>query len=303
MGAVVRRSREVIEKHTALAMAFYTSGQLFAEEYYTQAMIARGGIGTSHLDGNTRLCTATAEWALIETFGSDGDPGSHTDIDACDTLFLVGHNVAETQTVLWMRMLDRLHAPDRPRLVVIDPRVTAVARQADVHLAVLPGTNVAVLNAILHEMIANGWVDHEWMRQHTVGYEDLADVVAKCPAEEAARICGVEPESIREAAHLLGTGHRLVSPPPPAGLAAGAAPHPVGMRAGTPLPGRLRCVPHRDRAGGRRRAAGRAMGGEDRLLHQRRPDRAPFREGGSTARAGAKRPRHAPRLRRPHGLP
>src|SRR2546423_2631228 len=94
MDAVVRRSREVIEKHTPLAMAFYTSGQLFAEEYYTQAVIARGGIGTPHLDGNTRLCTATAEWALIETFGSDGDPGSYTDIDACETLFLVGHNVA-----------------------------------------------------------------------------------------------------------------------------------------------------------------------------------------------------------------
>jgi hypothetical protein len=125
MDAVVRRSREVIEKHTPLAMAFYTSGQLFAEEYYTQAVIARGRIGTPHLDGNTRLCTATAEWALIETFGSDGDPGSYTDIDACDTLFLVGHNVAETQTVLWMRMLDRLHGADRLRLVVIDPRVTA----------------------------------------------------------------------------------------------------------------------------------------------------------------------------------
>jgi anaerobic selenocysteine-containing dehydrogenase len=211
MDAVVRRSREVIEKHTPLAMAFYTSGQLFAEEYYTQAVIARGGIGTPHLDGNTRLCTATAEWALIETFGSDGDPGCYTDIDACDTLFLVGHNVAETQTVLWMRMLDRLHGADRPRLVVIDPRVTAVAQQADVHLAVLPGTNVAVLNAILHEMIANGWVDHEWVRQHTADYEDLADVVAKYPPEQAAGICGLESGSIREAARLLGTGNRLVS--------------------------------------------------------------------------------------------
>jgi anaerobic selenocysteine-containing dehydrogenase len=122
--------------------------------------------GPTLLCGEAKACTATAEWALVETFGSDGDPGSYTDIDACDTLFLVGHNVAETQTDLWMRMLDRLHGPDRPRLVVIDPRVTAVARQADVHLAVLPGTNVAVLNAILHELIANGWVDHEWVRQH-----------------------------------------------------------------------------------------------------------------------------------------
>jgi anaerobic selenocysteine-containing dehydrogenase len=91
MDLVVRRSKEVVEEHTRLAIAFYTSGQLFAEEYYTQCVVARGGIGTPHLDGNTRLCTATAEWALVESFGSDGDPGSYTDVDACDTLLLVGH--------------------------------------------------------------------------------------------------------------------------------------------------------------------------------------------------------------------
>ena len=87
---------------------FYNSGQLFLEEYYTLAVMVRGGIGTPHLDGNTRLCTATAAAALKESFGSDGDPGSLSDIDICDTMFLVGHNVAETQTVLWARVLDRL---------------------------------------------------------------------------------------------------------------------------------------------------------------------------------------------------
>jgi anaerobic selenocysteine-containing dehydrogenase len=208
---VVSRSREIIAEHDRLAMAFYTSGQLFAEEYYTLATLARGGIGTPHLDGNTRLCTATAEWALVETFGSDGDPGSYTDIDHCDTLLLVGHNVAETQTVLWMRMLDRLHGHDRPKLIVIDPRETMVAREADVHLPVRTGTNVAVLNAILHELIANDWVDHKWVQQHTVGYDDLRDIVAKYPPEAVAEICGVAPDRIREAARLLGTGHRIVS--------------------------------------------------------------------------------------------
>ncbi|GHK01707.1 hypothetical protein SY2F82_35040 [Streptomyces sp. Y2F8-2] len=62
-------SRQVLDEHGPLATAFYTSGQLFAEEYYAQTLIARGGIGTPHLDGNTRLCTATAEWALVESFG------------------------------------------------------------------------------------------------------------------------------------------------------------------------------------------------------------------------------------------
>ena len=142
-------TRRLLATNGSGALGFYTTGQLFLEDYYTLAVIARGGIGTNHLDGNTRLCTATAGQALKETFGADGQPGSYADIEHCDTLFHVGINMAETQTVLWMRHLDRLHGPDRPRLVVIDPRCTAAAREADVHLAVKSGTNVAVLNAIL----------------------------------------------------------------------------------------------------------------------------------------------------------
>ena len=91
-------------------------------------MIGKAGLGTPHMDGNTRLCTATAAAALKESFGTDGQPGSYTDIDHCDALFLCGHNVAETQTVLWMRMLDRLAGPDPPRLVCVDPRADARSR-------------------------------------------------------------------------------------------------------------------------------------------------------------------------------
>src|SRR3954468_14378865 len=101
MDLVVERSRQVLNTVGPLGMGFYTSGQLFLEDYYTIGLVARAGIGTPHLDGNTRLCTATSDFALKETFGSDGAPGSLTDFDACDTLFLVGHNAAETHTVLW----------------------------------------------------------------------------------------------------------------------------------------------------------------------------------------------------------
>ncbi|MGP3926297.1 molybdopterin oxidoreductase family protein [Streptomyces sp. 8N616] len=211
MQAVVARSQEILSEHGPLAMAFYTSGQLFAEEYYAQTLIARGGIGTPHLDGNTRLCTATAEWALVESFGSDGNPGSFSDIDVCDTLFLVGHNMAETQTVLWTRLLDRLQGPDRPRLVVVDPRSTPTAQEADVHLAIRPGTNVALLNAILHELIGHDWVDTAFVREHTVGFAELRGMVAEYTPEKAAEICGVSADAIRRAARILGTGERLVS--------------------------------------------------------------------------------------------
>src|SRR5215207_6692420 len=86
MDAIVERSRSLLDEKGPGSLSFYTTGQLFLEEYYTLGVIARGGIGTNHLDGNTRLCTATADEALKETFGGDGDPGSYADIDHCDTI-------------------------------------------------------------------------------------------------------------------------------------------------------------------------------------------------------------------------
>nr|BFE99418.1 hypothetical protein GCM10020241_10940 [Streptoalloteichus tenebrarius] len=211
MGLVVERSRQVLTERGPLAMGFYNSGQLFLEDYYTLSVVVRAGIGTPHLDGNTRLCTATADFALKESFGTDGDPGSLRDFDLCDTLFVVGHNIAETQTVLWARILDRLRGPDRPRLVVVDPRRTAVAREADVHLPIRNGTNLALLNGIQHELIAHDRVDREFVAAHTVGYERLARTVADYPPERVAKICGVPADDIRAAAEILGAADRLVS--------------------------------------------------------------------------------------------
>ncbi|MDQ0774762.1 anaerobic selenocysteine-containing dehydrogenase [Streptomyces aurantiacus] len=136
-------------------------------------MLARAGIGTNHLDGNTRLCTSTAAEALKESFGCDGRPGSYDDIDHADVIALFGHNLAETQPVQWMRVLDRLDGTDPPRLVWVDPRPTQVARRATVHLAPRLGTNVALLNALLHEIVRTGRVDHAYVEAHTVGFEEL----------------------------------------------------------------------------------------------------------------------------------
>jgi len=211
MAAVVERARSVLDDTGPGAVGFYTTGQLFIEDYYTLAVLARGGIGTNHVDGNTRLCTATAGQSLKETFGCDGQPGTFADIDHCDTLFHVGINIAETQTVTWSRMLDRLHGPDRPRLVVIDPRPTQAAREADVHLAIRNGTNVAVLNALIRELVENGWIEQQWVDAHTVGFEGLVKTVQPYTPEHAGEICGVDPSRIRAAAEVLGSAERLLS--------------------------------------------------------------------------------------------
>ena len=211
MERIVERSRALLEAKGGGAFGFYTSGQLFSEEYYTLGVIGKGGLGTPHMDGNTRLCTATAGQALKESFGCDGQPASYTDVDAADTLFLVGHNVAATQTVLWSRMLDRRRGPDPPALVVVDPRATVPAREADLHLAVRGGTNLALLNALQHELFANGWVDRDWVAAHALGIEELERTVADWPPERAAEVCGVPAAQIREAARVLGAAERLLS--------------------------------------------------------------------------------------------
>ncbi|MFC9980996.1 molybdopterin oxidoreductase family protein [Gordonia sp. NPDC127522] len=211
MGRIVERSRSLLDEHGPAAIGFYTSGQLFLEEYYTLSVIAHGAIGTDHVDGNTRLCTATAAEALKASFASDGQPGTYTDFDHADTIALFGHNIAETQSVTWMRILDRLAGPHPPAIVCVDPRTTPVARHATVHLAPLPGTNVALMNGLLHEIIANDWVDHDYIDVHTVGFDDLRRMVDDYPPERVAEICDVPADDLRHAARLLGSAERLVS--------------------------------------------------------------------------------------------
>jgi anaerobic selenocysteine-containing dehydrogenase len=212
MGLIVERSRALRERPGGWGrFGFYTSGQLFLEEYYTLAVIGKAGLGTPHMDGNTRLCTATAAAALKASFGTDGQPGSYTDVDHCDAVALWGHNVAETQTVLWMRMLDRRRGPDPPRMLAVDPRSTPVAREADVHLAPRNGTNQALMNGLLRELIERGRVDEGWVREHTLGFEELRSTVAAYDPERVAEICGVEAADLLAAAEILGTSERLLS--------------------------------------------------------------------------------------------
>jgi len=211
MDGVVARSKALLSERGPGTIGFYTTGQFFLEEYYTLAVLARAGIGTNHLDGNTRLCTATAGEALKESFGCDGQPGCYDDFDHADVIALFGHNIAETQPVQWMRLLDRLEGADAPSLVCVDPRPTPVAHRSAVHLAPRVGTNVALMNALLHEIIRTDRVDHGYIAANTVGYEELTEQTKDATPEWAARICDVPAAHIYEAAELLGNAERLTS--------------------------------------------------------------------------------------------
>lgn len=211
MDLIISRTKEVRDRYTSGAIGIYNTGQLFLEEYYTLSIIAHAGLGTNNMDGNTRLCTATASQALRETFGSDGQPSSYTDFDETDCLLLCGHNLAATQTVLWARVLDRRRSDSPPKLVVIDPRETETAREADVHLAPRIGTNVAVMNGLLRLVIEAGRIDREFIAEHTVGFEKLREVVSQYTPEMVEAVTGIPAAKLRAAAEILGAAPTLVS--------------------------------------------------------------------------------------------
>jgi len=211
MALIVERSKDTMQRYTAGGMAFYNSGQLFLEDYYTLAMVAEAGIGTPHVDGNTRLCTATAAMSLIESFGTDGNPGTYDDYDVTDCIFMIGHNMANTQTVLWARILDRLRGSRPPKLIVVDPRRTAPAKEATIHLTPKLGTNLALMNGLVLQVIEQGGVDRAWVTEHTQGYEELEKVVRSYPPEVVERITGVSAAQVRETGRLLATTPTLVS--------------------------------------------------------------------------------------------
>ncbi|WP_018620893.1 molybdopterin oxidoreductase family protein [Spirosoma luteum] len=211
MDLMVQRSKDIISKKTALGIGFYTSGQLFLEEYYTLGVLGKAGLGTPHMDGNTRLCTATAAAALKVSFGSDGQPGSYTDLDTTEAILHIGHNIASQQTVLWMRILDRLAGKNPPKLVVIDPRETFTARKATVHLAPRVGTNVPVMNGLLNLIIQAGHINQDFIDAHTIGFEELKEIVSHWSPERVEALTGVPAGKLREAAQILGTAKTLVS--------------------------------------------------------------------------------------------
>ena len=215
MSRIVTRSKELLASKGPLSHGFYTSGQLFLEEYYTLGVIGKAGLGTPHMDGNTRLCTATAAASFKESFGADGQPGSYTDIDHCDAVFLFGHNMAETQTVLWARILDRTRGADPPRVVCVDPRRTPVAVEAErtggVHLACRVGTNLALMNGLTRELLVNGWFDQDWVTAHTIGFDDLRAVVEPYTPDKVAGICGVDADDLRQAVRIFGESECVLS--------------------------------------------------------------------------------------------
>ena len=138
--------RRLIEQHGPESVAVLSTGQLVTEEFYTLGKLARLGMGLRHFDGNTTLCMASAVAGYKMSFGTDGPPGCYEDFELADVVVLWGANIADNHPLLAPRVLG---ARGDRHVIVVDPRVTKTAMVADIHLAVRPRGDIALLNGIL----------------------------------------------------------------------------------------------------------------------------------------------------------
>jgi len=197
--------REIVARHGPDALAFYGSGQLLTEEYYVASKLAKGFLGTNNFDTNSRLCMASAVAGYARSLGSDGPPGAYADIEVADCFFLIGTNTADCHPVTWKRIRKRkLAAPEEVAVIVADPRWTETADIADLHLPLRPGSDVALLNAMLHVLWKEGMLDPDFVTLHTSGWPALRPVLARYSPENAASITGLSTEIIVAAARCFG---------------------------------------------------------------------------------------------------
>lgn len=210
LALLVEKTTELVRHVGPKSLGFYHTGQAYLEEYYTIAKVMKAGLGMHNIDANTRLCTATAEWSLIQSFGSDGPPACMEDIDRTEVIVIIGLNMSETNTVMWERVLEAKRN-NGTKLIVIDPRQTLTQRFADLSLYPKSGTNVALLNGIVHLLITHGWIDSSFIEKHTIGFDSLRNTVGAYRPEVVESITGVSKEELYECARLIGTSQSTLT--------------------------------------------------------------------------------------------
>jgi assimilatory nitrate reductase catalytic subunit len=199
---VVARWQQIQAEHGRDAVAVYSGSSMSNEKCYLAGKFARVGLGTRHIDYNGRLCMSSAAVAYARAFGIDRAPLPMTDIPLTKCMLVVGSNVAECFPVMtqWL-----WRARDRgASLIVVDPRETPTARTADLWLPVRPGTDTALLNAMLRVVIHEGMVDEGYLQTRTNGWEEVRQAVEPFTPEVAERICGVPAARILAAARMYG---------------------------------------------------------------------------------------------------
>ncbi|PRY06259.1 bifunctional nitrate reductase/sulfite reductase flavoprotein subunit alpha [Paraburkholderia sp. BL25I1N1] len=203
------RLRGLLDEHGPDALSFYVSGQMSIEAQYLVNKLAKGFVGTNNIESNSRLCMASAGSGYKLSLGADGPPGSYEDIDHADLFFVIGANMADCHPILFLRMMDRVKAG--AKLIVVDPRRNTTAEKADLFMQIKPGTDLALLNGLLHLLHENGQTDAVFIAEATEGWDAMPAFLSDYTPENVAQITGLAVEDIREAARMIGTAKEWIS--------------------------------------------------------------------------------------------
>jgi sulfite reductase (NADPH) flavoprotein alpha-component len=209
ISATALRLRSIIDTHGPDAVALYVSGQMSLEAQYLANKLTKGFIRSSHIESNSRLCMASAGSGYKQSLGADGPPGAYTDFEHSDVFLVIGANMADCHPILFLRMLDRVKKG--AKLIVIDPRRTATAEKSDLHLQIAPGTDLALLNGLLHLLVKNGHTDPAFIASFTEGWEVMADFLQDYTPEYVAGITGLSEVDIRQTAQWIGEAANWMS--------------------------------------------------------------------------------------------
>ncbi|WP_327215706.1 bifunctional nitrate reductase/sulfite reductase flavoprotein subunit alpha [[Kitasatospora] papulosa] len=204
-----RRLRAIVDEHGPDALALYVSGQMTLEAQYLANKLAKGFVRTSWIESNSRLCMAGAGSGYKLSLGADGPPGSYEDFEHADTFLVTGSNMADCHPVLFLRLLERVKAG--AKLIVVDPRRNATADKADLFLQIRPGTDLALLNGLLHLLVENGHTDPGFIAEHTEGWEAMPGFLRDYPPATVSEITGIPEADIRLAARWIGEAGEWMS--------------------------------------------------------------------------------------------
>lgn len=205
------RLREVKAIQGADAICMYGSGQFQTEDYYIAQKLLEGCLGTNNFDANSRLCMSSAVAGYTQSFGSDGPPCCYDDLELTDCAFLIGTNTAECHPIVYNRLRMHHKKNRKVKMIVVDPRQTKTAKDADLHLAIKPGTDMDLLNGMAYLLLRWGELDTFFIDECTQGFSNFTQVVQDYPPEVVARRCGISIEQLELAARYWADSSRVLS--------------------------------------------------------------------------------------------
>lgn len=201
----------IIRDHGPEACAFYVSGQLSTEDYYVVNKLAKGFLGTNHIDTNSRLCMASAVSGYKASLGQDSVPACYEDLELADVILIAGANPAFAHPILFQRIEAARARKPNLFVITIDPRRTATAAQSNLHVALAPGTDVAFFHGMVHIFLRDGKTDTAFIRDHTEGFAALRECVFDYTPRKVAEICQISEDVLEAAAHAFGSASAAVS--------------------------------------------------------------------------------------------